>query len=629
MKDTVCGMIRPAYEVDQFVAALLISLLYLTLARLLPCLQVPSLAISGLFGMYAIFKVTAVARQIRFVLCFIGADRPIVKTDKDLLSITNDKSRGDALQLGYGFAWQPQHLRNARDILDMNIAEYRTQALCRYELWKILKTQPLVFLFHPWSTFRQINGQKDLIAIKRGATWIQTLEYCKPRFLPRSELTPHTLITGSSGAGKTSALRWICAQEIARKRIVIIVDPKGDKGLYTCSKLFTKKCCREFHEFNAAHPERSEALNLLSNFKEVSELASRISQVLPSSGESAVFNEMGRNALAAVAVGMAILGENPTIETLFKNYVNRQDFGERVLSSWLQSRGIPKENLPLSGKTAQERIKSLSDLCLVHSSTPEIVGIISFLRTTDEMLDKTTTSIRNVLDELARGKIGHLLSPSVPSQQTVLDARMLLERRCVFYLGSDSLTYPSLGRLLCALFLADLSACAGDIYNFGRDGEIPEITLIIDEASEVACGPLQDLLSKGRGAGFSIIVATQSISDFIARLGSEAETARIVANTMNHIVMRNSDRATLEHVTESVPHVSLPQKSWSRAEASDGQSLIAQSSQTAERLTKQPEQPIIAKELISALPPGEAFAILAGNYVEKIATPLMKLEEEE
>ena len=301
MKDTVCGMIRPAYEVDQFVAALLISLLYLTLARLLPCLQVPSLAISGLFGMYAIFKVTAVARQIRFVLCFIGADRPIVKTDKDLLSITNDKSRGDALQLGYGFAWQPQHLRNARDILDMNIAEYRTQALCRYELWKILKTQPLVFLFHPWSTFRQINGQKDLIAIKRGATWIQTLEYCKPRFLPRSELTPHTLITGSSGAGKTSALRWICAQEIARKRIVIIVDPKGDKGLYTCSKLFTKKCCREFHEFNAAHPERSEALNLLSNFKEVSELASRISQVLPSSGESAVFNEMGRNALAAVA----------------------------------------------------------------------------------------------------------------------------------------------------------------------------------------------------------------------------------------------------------------------------------------------------------------------------------------
>jgi conjugal transfer pilus assembly protein TraD len=415
-----------------------------------------------------------------------------------------------------------------------------------------------------------------------------------------------------------------------RGRIVIIIDPKGDNALYACVKHFCKQCGREFHEFQVAHPEQADALDLLSNFKEVPELASRIAQVLPASDKSAPFIDMGRNVVEAIAVGMAILGEKPTLEKLFKNWVNRFAFGERVLASWLTAQGVSQDQLPLSGKTAQDRVENLAELCLSRSPTPEVVGLISFLRTSGEMLDKTTTSVRNVLSEMAKGQIGRLLSPSGDCKKTVVDARMLIDRGCVFYLGSDSLSKPSLGRLLCALFLADLAAVAGDIYNFSEQEkrQLPEITLFIDEASEVACGPLQDLLSKGRGAGFSIMVATQSVNDFIARLGSEAETARVVANTMNHIVMRNSDKATLEHVTESVPQVALPQKSWSRAEASDGQGLMAQSSQTAERMTKQAEQPIIAKELISALPPGEAFAIVAGNYIEKVATPLLKLEAE-
>lgn len=632
MKDTITGMIRPAYEANQAVAATLVSMFYLAVALAFPHLQVASLIAACAAGLYGATKAPALWTRMQFVHRFIGADRPYVRTDGDLLAFVHDKSHPDELMLGYGYAWEPQHLRNARDILDMNIAEYRAKAICHHETWLILTTRPWNFLLHPLATFRQIRATKDLIAYKRGYTWLHTLGESHPRYLRHSDMTPHTLITGSSGAGKTSLLCWLIAQEIARGHIVLIIDPKGDNTLFKCVEHFCKKCRRELHQFRVAHPEQSDALNLLSNFKEVSELASRIAQVLPSSGDSGVFNEMGRNALAAVAVGMAILGENPTIETLFKNYINRLQFGERVLVTWLQAHGTSVESHPVSGKLPQDRINALAELCLSSPAcSPEVVGLVSFLKTSDEMLDKTTTSIRNVLSELSKGKVGQLLSPSMNTQQTIVDARMLIERQCVFYLGSDALTYPSLGRLLCALFLADLSGFAGDVYNYLEEDDnsqnkaLPSISLIVDEASEVACGPLQDLLSKGRGAGFSIIAATQTVNDFVTRLGSEAETARVVANMMNHIAMRNSDASTHKLVTACVPSVSLPQRSWSRSEASDADELVARAAQTQERVTKQSEQPIVSAELISALPPGEAFAIVSGNFVEKLVSPLLKV----
>jgi conjugal transfer pilus assembly protein TraD len=124
---------------------------------------------------------------------------------------------------------------------------------------------------------------------------------------------------------------------------------------------------------------------------------------------------------------------------------------------------------------------------------------------------------------LTSGELGELLSPSEmdPSgNRPILDTSNIIRGKHVFYVGLDSLSDAIVSSAIGSILLADFASVAGMIYNSGQ--KMGRFSLFVDEAAEVVNLPFIQILNKGRGAGFQVVMATQTLPDIVARLGDEA-----------------------------------------------------------------------------------------------------------
>lgn len=98
---------------------------------------------------------------------------------------------------GFGFIWGAEHTRRLHDLQAVGLrrAAYGS------------------------------NGSPDIHAI--GGTY----KAYEPIYLPESNLKGHTLLLGTTGAGKTRFFDLEISQAIARGDTVIVIDPKGDRQL--------------------------------------------------------------------------------------------------------------------------------------------------------------------------------------------------------------------------------------------------------------------------------------------------------------------------------------------------------------------------------------------------------------
>ena len=143
-----------------------------------------------------------------------------------------------------------------------------------------------------------------------GSTWIHGLNLGKEHEIniPLKSLEGHTILFGTTGAGKTRAYEIMVTQAIHRGDTVIMIDPKGDKELRDRMELECKRAGRDssFLFFHPAFPRSSIRLDPMRNFTRTTEIASRIASLLPSSsGNSDSFTAFAFRALNLVAQGLA------------------------------------------------------------------------------------------------------------------------------------------------------------------------------------------------------------------------------------------------------------------------------------------------------------------------------------
>ena len=460
----------------------------------------------------------------------------------------------------------------------------------------------------------------------QGLRWLQALSEEKDITIPEREIFQHALLVGSSGSGKTSALCALTAQAIAKGMCVIVIDPKGDNSLFHAIKTFSLLAQREFKQLRLGHLDEATPMNLLANFSSSSEVATRIGQILPGETNDP-FRKMSEAALRAVSGGMGLLGEKPTFNSLQVGLLDRIAFANRIMIRWLTSQKPNKEKLPC-GRTPIETFDLLTALCDRFEKKPsELTTLIDFARKTDERLDKTISPAKDVLAQFTVGKLGTLLSPSLSSEKDCFTVRKLIERNSVFYLGTDALQDVSLARSLSAFFLTDLASAAGDIYNY-EPGEKRKVFVVIDEASEACCEALTALLGKARGAGISLILATQSLEDFTARLGSKAEMNRVLANITSRIVMRIQDSASHNWISDQIAQASIKTRSRTRTSANGAANLPLDGVSIGERENVTIGVPLIAPDLYAQLPKGEAFVICQGGRIFKTRFPYISQNED-
>lgn len=545
--------------------------------------------------------------------------------------------------LGTGFAWQTRHTQRAQEII-----KHDPKAL------------EIDLASDSSAGFSDRSGDNTVM----GQTWIHGLEPEEhDLWQPLSHLQGHTLILGTTGSGKTRLLDLLISQAIARKECVIIIDPKGDREL----RENARRACREmgignrFVSFHPGFPEESVRIDPLQNWSQVSDIASRIESLLPtSSGQGDPFTKFAFQAINAIAQGLVLIYKRPSLQNLY-SYL--QAGSPSLLSQAMYA--YAKENdpdfeqhrkaripvpIPPRGETAlleggfaiaETEKMAAGENCLnpegvagfwtnyyrqfMVQSHPDagMEALIGMFEHNKEHASKMLASLIPIMSMLTSGEIGPLLSPR-PGEGEILDMKKICDAGLVCYIGLDSLTNTSVGGAIGSILLADLTSVAGNRYNFPEKdkAKMPPINLFVDEVAEVMNRPLIQLLNKARGAGFRVTLATQTTPDLEAKLGSAAEMKKVLGNVNNVISLRLLDPDSQKFFSDGLMTTRIQYVMHTQGNSASSDNPLATSANLGERLMEE-EAPLIQPQMLGSLPNLEFFAKVSGGSLLKCRVPIL------
>ena len=473
---------------------------------------------------------------------------------------------------------------------------------------------------------------------KDGSYWLHGLQKEEEVTAPLELLEGHTLIVGSTGVGKTRLFDLMIGQAILRGGPVVIIDPKGDQGLADNARRICESLGQpeRFAYFNPAHPDKSVCLDPLRNWNRKTELASRVSALIPSETGADAFVAFGWKVLQDICAGLIATGERPNLVSLRRYIEGGPDdllikallfHFRKCVPNW--EKGAESYVKSSKGKNKGPEAILLAYIAyykevVIHEwPNVDLAGLISTYEHNRDHFQKMVASLIPILSMLTADPLAELLSPKHEpgSEKVVLDMSKVIRNNMVLYMGLDSLADPTVGSAIGSVMLADMTAVAGDIYNYGQDQKKP-IDVYVDEAAEVINTPTIQLLNKGRGAGFRLTVATQTFADFAARLGDENKAIQVLANTNNKIALRVQDPRTQQLFADGIPKIKSQTMAVSYGHNVGTESSEEYSASYKEQATVE-EADLIPPPILSELPPLHFYARLSGGRTFKSRIPIL------
>lgn len=228
-----------------------------------------------------------------------------------------------------------------------------------------------------------------------------------------------------------------------------------------------------------------------------------------------------------------------------------------------------------------------------------------------------------LLEMLGSEEVGRMLSPDptdVFDERDIMDTRKIIAEGAVLYVGLDSLSNTTIGSAIGSIILADLASVCGAIYNFeGKN----DVHLFVDEASEALNAQLIQILNKGGGAGMQCYIATQTISDFIARMGSRDKAMQVLGNLNNVITLRLKDYETAKWVAQSFGQTGFREESRSVNSGRNSTSHPTDFSGSGSRSMSVKDIALVSEDLLTRLPPMNYFAFIGGSWLYKGRVPII------
>ena len=205
----------------------------------------------------------------------------------------------------------------------------------------------------------------------------------------------HTFVFGSTGVGKTRLLEGLMEQDIKKGQSVVIIDPKGDIGLFSKMVEMAKKCQREqdLMFISTIFPKYSLKINPLNNYFIDEEIISNIISGVPAKDE--FFLKVAQETTTAIVKSLVLLrkingnDEPITFEEVAKKAHYR---GIESLKDELDSIESCNEDTDLNADLI--RIKSLLE---------------QVMSSNQDYFSKVTTTLRTTLSEMSVGNIGKII----------------------------------------------------------------------------------------------------------------------------------------------------------------------------------------------------------------------------
>lgn len=559
-----------------------------------------------------------------------------------------------SLFLGKGFLWTTQHTQRLRDLdLEYNLL-YKEPSYFRQWIYsnaagnqsnylkKIRKILSIDRLWNPLRPFPLVGGQSCIHGVS---------EQEKEINISLSERASHIVVVGLPGMGKTRFAEILISQDIRRGDVVIVLDPKGDTDLLKRIYIEAQIANRE-HDllvFHLGFPKLSCRYNPIGNFTRVTEVANRISNQLPSSGDSAAFKEFGWQFINSIAMALVSMGEKPDYQKM-KFYITKMDvLLEKYLNAWLPIAAPDSENWIkqyLKEKSTEKKPISALNAMIAYVQAHALINNSVFddlyhaCKYDKEYFSKITASLGPLLKKLTTGKAAELLSPDygdVHDERPILDWLQVIRNKQIVYVGLDALTDREIATAVGNAMFSDLVSVAGRLYKFGLhdgfykngmpDTSLPRICVHSDEFNEIIGEEFIPLLNKGRGAGFTVTAYTQTWSDVEARLKSSAKAGQVAGNFGTIVMFRCQEVKTIQILLEKLSKVPIMRTvaSSSSSDMPYGESGIFYHSSNQDNINYT-EVPLIEANDVLNLPKGQAICLLEGGKAYKLRMPLPHFE---
>jgi len=576
-------LLRPVFEARAAVGWGIAALWMMICAILVNAPRGTMLASAALAVTMAAWRMFGAQRLLKYKLSLSGKEVVIMKT-KDLQRVM--PKLGENLWLGWGYRWEPRHTQRAHEVLKRDLDDV-----------------------YPPRWWLKWMGKKNDPRKARGLPWVHGLDMKESDvLLPLESLKGHCAIIATTGAIKTRLAALIIFQLALRGDCVIVIDPKGDRDL--------REICRQA-AILAGHPERflmihpafaseSVRLDLVKNWDQVSQVASRITMVLGSQ-ESDNFKEFCWMAVHRITNGMKHIGRRVSLynlKTSMESRVSVEKLTEQALRKFFKDecpqllesiekeinasnsaggkRQVSKNAVETNSPELSAMIKVFlsevpesqdeANLTGLPAKPEEVRGLVAILEANKEWFGKMIVSITPLLTKLTTDDLRGLLSPDyedINDPRPIMDGKRLVEGNHIFYMGTDTLADESVGKAMSTMALAELSSVAAEIYNHGDaskdDGSQPRrVHVVVDEWRDAACEPMIQQANKGRGAGFFIWAMGQTFSDLVDKFGGNTARARTFIGNMNNLIVgATQDPDTMDLIIDKLSETSIIVKSQS------------------------------------------------------------------
>lgn len=442
----------------------------------------------------------------------------------------------------------------------------------------------------------------------------------------------HTLITGASGSGKTRFFELVLSQLILRKECCIFLDPKGDKDIRKVAKSMCELMGdpERYLMWHPAYPRETIRLNPLKNFSRSSELAARVTALIPEDGDS-FYRDIANTVLQYIIDAMHLINEQVTLISIRRYYEHFGLLTEKAIVAWCEMCKLDwKEKLYSKlESSSSEEVRAILAIDYYRTKVAmkypnaTIESMASMYIEKRRTLEQSTANLLANLSKVTNGPLAEMLSPSdLNDKRAPFDMKNVIADDKILIIGTDSLSDRIVSSAIGKMILADAAAVASDRYNYGEDDD-KVINLFVDEASEMLCEPLIQMVNKARGARFRLWIATQTISDFEAELGSKAKSDQIIASTNNFISFRCADVPTQERVLAQIPPTRVRYVMRTQGFNASNDDLDGLGANIGERLMEE-EADMFPKQLMGQLPNLEYVASFVGGKLVKGRVPICK-----
>ncbi|HEY2632149.1 MAG TPA: TraM recognition domain-containing protein [Solirubrobacteraceae bacterium] len=366
----------------------------------------------------------------------------------------------------------------------------------------------------------------------------------------------HALIVGATGSGKTVSEGWIATKLIAHGYGAIAIDPKGDGMLREQLEHAAHAAGREFLEWT---PDGPCAYNPYA-YGTDSEIADKALV-----GE--VFTEPHYLRLTQRYLGHAVRAMRAA--------------QIQVTPGTLMAHLDP-EQLELTGRGLDE----------------QQAGVVqAYLDSLGDRGRRDLMGARDRLSILVESDIGRWLDPAGAK---AIDLQAAIESRAVVYFGLESDRMPLLGQMLGAAIVSDLVVVSSHFQN-----NPIETVVLIDEFSAIGASHVARLFGRARGAGLSVLLATQEFADLDAT--GPAVREQVLGNLDTLIAHRQNVPTSAELVAD----IAGGRAAWVTSQATEAGLLGRRASGRGTRRREYVRE--IQSSVIQGLGVGEALVVKASE----------------